>query len=200
MDDLAQIRRVTDNYVFWQGLRWVPFGVLLLLQALVLAWPGARPLAEWWTDGLLLALLLVCWLAYRWIDGWYARTFGQVSAIRGRHRGRDAVKWLLVYPALGVSLVVDALVRPPLLVSGAVWGAAVLAYWASTGRGRTHYLWAAMLLVACTFLPLLDIVDRGAPMVALLLAVVGAVYVVGGMLDHCELARLLPRAREGLDG
>jgi hypothetical protein len=148
-------------------------------------------------------LLLACWLAYRRIDAWYARSFGRVSRIPGQFRRRELVKWLLVYPALGASLAADAIMEPPLLVSGVVWAAAVLAYWASTGRGRRHYPVAAALLAALTFVPLVGPVDRGRPAVALLIAAIGAVYVAGGVLDHRELVRLLPRApadQRDLDG
>ena len=33
--DLDRVRAVTANFFFWQGLRWVPLGSILILSALI---------------------------------------------------------------------------------------------------------------------------------------------------------------------
>src|SRR5262245_9237469 len=188
-DRLHRIRNVTDHYFFWQGLRFVPMGAALL----VVAWRWSA----WWPLGTLQgdfvmygALGLAVWVSIL-IGRYYRRSFGDVRATQGAHATRSVLKWLLVYPVLSTSLVVDVLLKPSVLVSGPVWGLGTLAYWWSTGRGRPHYLVAAGILTAFGLLPLLGALSSGAPGITAFFAVLGTVYMVGGVLDHFELRRLL---------
>lgn len=195
MTEADLVRRVTANYWFWQGLRFQPFGVFLVLEALALvAAPDALQLP------IIVLGLLGALVWYRRVSRYYDRNFGYVRDLPGAHRVRSSMKWLVVYPALAISLVVDARLAMPLFVSGLVWAAGVVAYWWSTGRGRLHYLVAAGVLAVLTPLPLAGIVSPGTPMLTVLLVVTGLVYVVGGVLDHRELVRLLPPPEDVSDG
>ncbi len=142
--DLERIQAVTANYFFWQGLRWVPMGAALL--ALGLYWSG------WWRvpapleDAVQLGVLGLTLAISAAFGGYYRRRFGAVRGIAGMHARRERIKWVFVYPAMALSLVADMVFAPPVLLSGFVWGAGILAYRRSTGGGRAHYLVAAPLL------------------------------------------------------
>src|SRR5262249_32049691 len=129
---------------------------------------------------------------YRVADGYYLRRYGVVRLALGQHRRRDQIKWLAIYPLMLASLVVDLLAKPAVFITGPVWALAVLLYRRSTGGGRRHSLAAAAVLAALAPLPVLRVVDAGAPTVVVWLAVTGGLYLVCGVLDHLELARRLP--------
>jgi hypothetical protein len=187
---LDRIRSVTANYFFWQGLRLVPVGLILVTAGLL--WTDWWPLTGWVEDVVMVAVLLAALGVSVAVGRYYQRVFGHVADIPRLHTRRNAIKWLVFYPAMIASLLIDALTQIPFLISGPIWGAAIFAFWWSTGRGRNHYLVAASLLVALAFLPTLGMVAGGRPTLSLFFIVVGGIYVVGGLLDHLELRRLLP--------
>jgi hypothetical protein len=187
---LERVREVTDNFFFWQGLRWIPAGLVLVVAGL--SWTEGWPLNDAASTALLLAVLAVGAFASSAIGRHYQRTFGQVRGIPGHHRRRTATKWALVYPAMAGSLVVDAVLEPRVFISGFVWGAAIAAYWWSTGRGRPHYVIAVALLFTFAILPTVGTIAVGRPILSLFFVVVGGIYMVGGLLDHLALRRVLP--------
>jgi len=187
--DLERIQAVTANYFFWQGLRWVPMGAALL--AVGLYWSG------WWRvpaplgDAVQLGVLGLALAISAALGGYYRRRFGAVHGIAGMHARRERIKWVFVYPAMALSLVADMVFAPPVLLSGFVWAGGILAYRRSTGGGRVHYLVAAPLLAAFGLLPLLGLMQPGKAAVNLFVAAVGIVFIIGGLLDHFELGRIL---------
>lgn len=68
--DLDLVRRVTANYFFWQGLRFVPFGVVGFAIAATYAprWPTGVPV-----ESALLASLALAFLGYLAADRYYGR-------------------------------------------------------------------------------------------------------------------------------
>jgi hypothetical protein len=196
MQDLARMRAVTENFFLWQGLRLVPFGVAGIFYAVHLSEPEWWPLRGAPDDLMLLAVLALTFAAFSWIGRYYDRNFGKVRGIPGRHARRDAIKWWAVYPAMGASLAVDGLLKPPIFISGLVWGTAVVAFWVSTGRGRRHYLAIAALFFALACVPTLGLLQPGKSMLSLFIAVLGGVYILAGILDHLELVRVLRPTRE----
>jgi hypothetical protein len=191
---LDRINAVTANFFFWQGLRWVPLGVALL----VVAWSHgpSSPVPKSWESSLAIAAMGLAFAASAMVGRWYARSFGRVRGIPGQHARRTRTKWLVVYPALLIALVVDAVAKPPVLVSGIAFAAAIEAYRRSTGAGRAHYIIASIVFAALTFAPTLDLATPGAGAINLLIAVLGATYTIGGLLDHHELTRLFPDVRD----
>jgi hypothetical protein len=142
-------------------------------------------------DGPVLLVALVVGLAiYRVVDGWYARHYGHVVDAGGRER-RSIAKWLIVYPAMGASLVADAVLAPPIFISRIVWALAILGYRASTGGGRRHYLVVAGVTAALTLLPVVGLTGPGRDAFAVFFGWLGIVYTVGGLLDHRELVQAL---------
>ena len=81
-----------------------------------------------------------------------------------------------------------------------MWGAAIAAYWWSTGRGRLHYIPIAIAVALTGLLPASGLVAPGKPMLNVFFAVIGATYVIAGILDHLELTRVLPPLRRQHDG
>jgi hypothetical protein len=196
MQDLERIRAVTENYFLWQGLRLVPFGLMGIFYAIHLAEPAWWPIRGVSNELILVAVLALTMAAFFWIGRYYDRNFGKVRCLPERHARRDAIKWWVAYPAMGASLVVDGLWKPPVFVSGLVWGAAVVAFWSSTGRGRRHYLAVAALFFVLAFVPTLGLLQPGKLMLSLFTGILGGVYVLAGILDHLELVRILRPVRE----
>jgi hypothetical protein len=187
--NLHEVRAVTANYFFWQGLRWVPMGVVLCVMAAALTgdWvPGV--LRDW---GIWPLLVTALWLSTSVLGRYYRRNFGDVRADADQHARRTSIKWLVIYPAMMASMVVDMKLTLPLLLSGLVWGASIELYRRSTGGGRFHYAVAAVLLGALGLLPLAGAGLTGRSGMTLLIGVVGVVYIVGGLLDHRALVRIL---------
>jgi len=191
MNDVNRIRAVTSNYFFWQGLRISAIGPVLVIAGLNLIAPTWWPFRE---NGevVLFAAMVLGLVGFKLIGNYYDRTFGTVRGLPGLHQRREAIKWMLVYPAMFVSMIVDYWLRLPISLSSIVWGGGLLAYWWSTGRGRTHYLLAAGLLALMSALPLTGLVEPGRDMVGVTLVTFGMIYIFGGVLDHLELSRILP--------
>ncbi len=185
---LERINAITANFFFWQGLRWVPMGMALM----VVAWSHgpSSPVPKSWESPLFIATMAVALTVSAVVGRWYARSFGRVRGIPGQHARRTRTKWLIVYPALLVALMVDGFAKPSVLVSGMAFAAAIEAYRRSTGGGRYHYIIASIAFAALTFAPMLGLATPGAGALNLLIAVLGACYTIGGLLDHRELKRM----------
>ena len=187
--NLHEVRAVTANYFFWQGWRWVPMGVFLCATAAVFSGAWVPPVVKDWGIWILLGVTL--WLSTTVLGRYYRRTFGDVRADADQHARRTSIKWLVIYPAMLASMVADMKLALPLLLSGIVWGVSIELYRRSTGGGRLHYAVAAVLLAVLGLLPLAGLPFTGRAGVNLLLGVVGLVYIVGGLLDHRALVRIL---------
>ena len=191
--DLRRLHAVTDNFFFWQGLRWIPMGVALMVISVAMM-PGI-PLAKEIRPWIGVPFMIVAiWLSTSVLGRYYARNFGRVRMDLTRHKTRTSVKWLVVYPAMTLSLLVDGKWKPPILISAVVFALAIEAYRESTGGGRTHYVFAALSLVAFSLFPALGLIPTGAIGMSAVIAVTGAIYIIGGFLDHRELVRILGTA------
>jgi hypothetical protein len=187
---LRLVRDVTANFLFWQGLRWVPMGAALIVLAVVTA--PAVPLPESARDVILvIAMLLGLWLSTTVAGAYYRRTFGSVRDIPGLHAARDTAKWLVFYPLMFGAMILDAQLQPPVFVTAIAFAVGIVAYRQSTGRGRAHYLAAAAILALFSLLPLTGAAATGKALFGPFLGLLGAIYVVCGVLDHRELTRIL---------
>lgn len=190
---LSRIHAVTSDFVLWQGLRLVPIGALLLLLSARKSglWPQSLI-----ADLVFAAAAAISVVAFVKAGRFYHRRFGHVTADPAAHERRDRIKWLLVYPLMFGTLMVDLVAAPAFFISGPVWAAAILAFWWSTGRGRFHYLAAAAVVLGLSFIQAAGWVAPGRPMGIVFLAVLGAIYIVAGTLDHIQLTRILKPVRE----
>ncbi len=189
MDDAERIRGFSANFFFWQGLRWVPFGVALIFWAAALSswWPfsdAARDLAPF-------AAMIGAVLVYALIGAYYDRAYGRTEALPKLFTQRSRWKWLVVYPFIFGALVVDGIVQPPFLVSAVVIAGAMIAYVRSTGGGRAHYWVSALVLLGVGVASWFGVAPSGKDGITLLTALLGVIYVVGGVLDHIEMRRRL---------
>jgi hypothetical protein len=199
-DDLHRIHRVTDNFFFWQGLRWVPMGAALLACAIVFS-PRFGVPAPLHTVIALPILGVALWLSTSVLGRYYAGHFGRVHGDPSRHLLRTYVKWLVVCPAMVGAILVDSRFEPPLIVTALAFAIAVEAYRQSTGGGRVHYIIASVWLAAFSILPVAGLASAGKSSLTPLIGILGLIYIVGGMLDHRELLRVLaPPVREDLGG
>lgn len=193
-NDLQVIRDVTANLFFWQGFRLIPMGVALLAVTFILG--GAIPVPRRLAVVFAVMLLMGATAMSSAAGAYYRRVYGSASPYPGQHAQRDRWKWLVVYPLMIAATLIDIFARPTLFVSGLVWAAAVLAYRMSTGRGRNHYFVAAALMAATAFLPSFGVTTPGVQTLHLFVGLLGAVYIVGGLLDHFELTRVFHEVEE----
>lgn len=192
--ELERIESVTSNYFFWQGLRWVPLGVVIM--TLGLKYTRWWPFAGAWEDIVLFVLVAFVTAISPLIGRYYWSTFGQVRDDPDAHQRRETMKWFLVYPLMICSLVIDMIYKPSFFITGPIWAGGILAYWWSTGRGRFHYLIASLCMLILMPIPWLGFVEPGKPMFSVFGVLLGAIYIVGGMLDHRELSRILRPVKE----
>ena len=192
--DLRRIHAITANYFFWQGLRWVPPGAALL----VFAWSSmpSFPLATPWRDAMPW-LVLAFGLTASWLIGkYYARTYGDVRGLPGMHARRNTLKWSVFYPMIGLALVIDGLLKLPVIVSALAFAISIEAYRRSTGGGRTHYVLASVFFGIVTFGPVLGFLQPGNEALTFVIGSLGAIYMIGGVLDHFELRRVFQAGEE----
>jgi hypothetical protein len=185
-DELQRIEDVTANFFFWQGLRWAPIGVALVAGiAFAEQFAATRERRILVLGGSVALGFVMSALAGRY----YARAYGRVRALPDLAARRERLKWNVVYPLMLLSLIGDLMWKGPVLLSGPIWAAAIVAYRNSTGRGRAHYFVIAALVATTFFLPLF--IEPGRTTVNVFFLVIGAAYAIGGILDHLELRRIL---------
>src|SRR5262245_34959736 len=121
--DLRRMYAITANYFFWQGLRWVPPGAALLL----FAWSSmpSFPLPASWRDATPWLALTFGFVASWLIGKYYAHSYGYVHSLPGMHARRNALKWSVAYPVIALALLVDGLLKPPIIVFGLVFAVSI---------------------------------------------------------------------------
>lgn len=189
IDDIERserVRAVTDNVFFWQGLRFLGLGPLLMVTALA----TMKGVDETIGNALLFACLLAALFASREMGRRYRRDFGHVRPIAGAHALRSRLKWLVVYPLMLGAFALDLLRPMPVLLSAPVWAGAILLYRASTGGGRGHYLVLAACVAALAPAPFIA-AAVGKAMVSVLLLVLGAGFTACAWLDDREMRSIL---------
>ncbi len=183
--ELQRIEDVTANFFFWQGLRWAALGTALIAGIIL----SEQFTAKESRVTVLVASVVLGFVLSSSAGRYYARAYGRVRARPELATRREHLKWNVVYPLMFVSLLIDALWKGPVLLSGPVWAAAMLAFRNSTGHGRVHYIFIAAALAA-TYVAQ-QYIEPGRQTVNFFFMVVGAAYVIGGVLDHLELRRIL---------
>ena len=190
IDRSQRLRAVTDNIFFWQGLRFVALGPVMILAGVVASLPE---LNERIGNLLLVAALVAATVASARLGRRYRREYGSVSPIPGAHRVRSMAKWFAVYPIMFGAFALDLLQPMPILVSGPIWAGAILLYRHSTGGGRDHYLVLAAMVGALALGPVVaDITSKA--MTYMMFVVLGAGFSVCAVLDDRELRRVLKAA------
>jgi hypothetical protein len=91
---------------------------------------------------------------------------------------------------MAAAVFLDWKLNGAVMVSGVVFGIGIEAYRRSTGGGRLHYIVAAILFALMSLAPTIGI-SSSRDLLIPLLGMLGAVYVIGGLLDHRELVKIL---------
>jgi hypothetical protein len=191
VDRSARVRAVTDNFFFWQGRRFIALGPVLIVAGFV---ANAR-LDERLANGLLIAALVLALIVSARVGRRYRAEFGRVRPLAGAHALRSRLKWLLVYPAMFASLLLDSLYSAalPVFLSGFVWAVGLVLYRKSTGGGRVHYLTLAACLAGLGLVPLATAMTSR-DMVAVMMLVLGAGYTAAVLLDDDEMRAVMKGA------
>src|SRR5688572_10252716 len=189
MDDIersGRVRAVTDNLFFWQGLRFVALGPVVMIAAFA-NMPGVH---ERVGKAVLIACLIAATIASSLIGRRYRRDFGNVRSIPGAHALRSRLKWLLVYPLMFGALAVDLLQPLPIFLSGPVWAVGLILYRYSTGGGRDHYFALAAVLAALGLAPVAAEVTSKQS-VTIMFLTLGAGFTTCAWLDDREMRSIL---------
>ena len=208
MYDLDRVRYVTRNYEKLQGLKAVPFGLLILLvfwgvfplADLLLRGSGLSKekissIADLVSAGLMIVILLLTSVFYLGARDYYRKRYGTVSSLAVlpsvRRKILGVAVFLLVVDAFGVPIP-DGL--PQVSVIPLVFGAALLAAYWPERRFRAQYLILAVLFMGLAFIPLLVIDTIPANKAwaldsVLAWNVLGLYCVIGGVFDHLLLIR-----------
>ena len=149
-------------------------------------------LPEWLQDWLPITAMFAAFAVSSVIGQWYGRAYGRVRALPGMHARRSRIKWFVIYPLVLATLIIDVHFKLTVATSALAFAVAVEAYRRSTGGGRRHYVIASAVFIASGVAPALGLVAPGADTADMVIALLGATYVVGGVLDHLELRRALP--------
>jgi hypothetical protein len=191
MHDLERLRAVTQHFEELQGLRLVPASVALAFAGLGALWTSL--LDEHTGLAVFLALLILGVGGALVLGRWYERRFGVVEPTQSQRR-----RWALACAgglvAVTLAALVDAGLRPPVIVFGLTLAGLLFVYWRSLGGPRGHHLVAVGLVAAASLLPLAGL-GRSQAAGAVFLAL-GAAYAVAGVLDHRSLVAAFPRRAE----
>ncbi len=198
MQDLKRIRFVTANYAYLQGLKWVPYGVWVLLVVGLLLIPGRE---RWMlasagviTVGAVLAILL--------IQRYYNRTFGQARPSLAHRLGEWG--FAVIGGALALAAFwLDMTAKLPVNLVGLTCAGAILCdyarlNWYAHGWFRPYAVGMTVFVAAVSCLPALGVPVW--PALLTVLTVMGVVLVVLGLLDHRLLMQAMPPASEVRDG
>ena len=198
MQDAERLRYVEENQVRLQGLRYAPYGAIIVLMSLLNASVGSPESFfdfNLLRDGSLLGLMLAATLLSVRAGSWYERRFGRLGGLgrRGSSIGRPGLVILLVL-ALGVFLTPS--VKEDLggvglsVVSGLLLvGVVLLLPWSDRSRFTLHWPILTALGLLVSLLPLLGVVPAPDPALAPL--PLGLVLLTGGLFDHLLLMRTL---------
>ncbi|HYC59151.1 MAG TPA: hypothetical protein VEK79_06245 [Thermoanaerobaculia bacterium] len=92
----------------------------------------------------LCAVIAVGWIVSGAFARYYDRTYGHVHG--QPHERRERWKWSFGYPMMLLALLIDAVWKGPIFLTGPVWGAGILPYRRSTGGGGLGAVGAAYVL------------------------------------------------------
>ncbi len=191
MDDqerLEQTKILTRFFGEMQGLKIVPIGVFMLLDAgyiwltrntlLIDDHPVAATL-------IIVGLLVFVAVASSLINRYYLANFGRVRLTKPQETRRNRI--ILLIAMIGAVLL-DMWLKLPILLTGLVFSGFVWAGLTHLGKARRDYLWAGLLIALTTFLPLFGLNIRES--LNVFIAVIGVVMLLTGLLDHYKLQQL----------
>lgn len=186
VEDQGRIRIINRYYGMLQGLKAIPFGLLLfVLAAQDLGWLGERG-----NCSVTLPLFFVMLAVLFAIDQYYVNTLGRVKPVNRRSQMQETTMFLLIFALV---IVTENLIQPPYSLLGLAVGGMFL----STGMRskRYYYLPLGAIVVIASFLPwfmnvpLTDVI-YGSLGVALKV-IIGLAIMLAGIIDHFMMMRAL---------
>lgn len=209
MHDLKQIRFVSANFLFLQGLRMIPLGLMLLFVTLWENANGGKGGARSVDWAVVLIGLAVFFTLYFLIDHYYSRTFGKVRPTP------ESARLVYVFSLIGLVLAagaayLDMYSNLPFSAIGLVLAAGLIAdfvrvNWPVKGRFLVYYPLSAVIIVLVSILPLLG-VDHWWKFFGLknqlfgITAMIGVFGILGGFCGHIFLVRTLsPKGHQHAD-
>lgn len=191
MDNPTHVRYITRNFDALQGLKMVPFGLFFL--AMGAGWLGEQGDLSLSLPAFVLTLL-VSWL----ISRYYTRIFGRVNSERSNLVNNFLLP-LAVILILWVAAAIDYSMRLPVSVFGLTLAIILFFWWwLQEQRTRIHYAIMASLIVLISLAPLAGIGEGWLiiqPSGTVFHLLVGAIFVLGGILDHLILVKSFNQGR-----
>ncbi|MFO7539122.1 MAG: hypothetical protein R6X32_13850 [Chloroflexota bacterium] len=192
MQSIERIEYITQNFNLLQGLRVVPFGLFILVDAAAYAWlPWYRiwrPLTPLALFGLAVALSILA-------NGYYSRHYGEVRPLQQPSSRLEAATLLAGVVLMVIGGALDRHYQLPLSLFGLAMSAFLLgALYLFNGTLRLHYLALAVIVAALSLLPLTGIVAAAhlfGPDGHYGQITIGLGLIVIGLGDHLLLARTL---------
>ncbi len=201
MQDLKQIRFVSANFIFLQGLRMVPLGLMLLFVTLwenfFVYGKGGERSVDWFVvfTGLIVFLGL-----FFLIDRYYSRTFGKVRP------APESRRLVIIFSIVGLVLAagaayLDMYRNLPFSAIGLVLAVGLIAdfirvNWPVKGRFLLYYPFSAVIIAFISMLPLLG-VENWWKLFGLrnqlfaIMVLIGIFVIFGGICGHIFLVRTL---------
>jgi hypothetical protein len=205
MNSVNQTRFLAANYSSLQGLRIIPFGLLLLVVSL---WANgqrgqARDLSLPLT---VLVILMVCYFA---IDRYYRKVYGRVQRSASSLRTDYAITAAAGLLALG-AFVLDSAEKLPVSALGLLFAFGTLEEYIRMSvryhsRYYYPYLILSALLAGVSVLPLFGItgfwkaLGIKAPLLGVSV-VIGGIMILSGILSHIHFVRSLPSRKAAENG
>lgn len=194
MNELQKTRWITKNYENLKGLLIIPFGIFFLFLA---TWNYFElGITETGKDiGIPSIMIILTILATILINHHYSQTMGSVKTINNlRIVLIIFVLFLVFIMADYLDMVLNSQLEQPISITSIAW--ALLFGYTFFSRKQTVYLIFSLLLFLLAFLPTIGMIpykmvfDNQNGVWGYVLVGVG--FIVGGLVDHFTLKKLLP--------
>lgn len=182
-----RVQRVTTNYTSLQGLKMLPLGLWLCLEAIASFgwWPRyahGRPLSS---------LLTLCAAGALWllVGLYYTRSFGRVKPKPQRLRQllqTGIIVIVISLPWLFIAGFLDGALQSRVSILGLAVAILLALGWI-VGNLQEHYAVTAAIIAIISLLPLVGIIPGGQR--STLTIIIGVSLITCGVLDHIQLVR-----------
>jgi hypothetical protein len=197
MQNLSQMRFVTENFRILQGLRMIPFGLWFLTMAV-----GDLANIDALRQGRLdypLVLIIAMGILYWLVGLYYTRTYGQVVPLPKNTRQKLLASWPILLFIAGI--VLDFLIKLPIsFLAITLSFFFFVPFIKGASAFRWHYAFTGLAMLVISLLPLfLNESLKGeffAPSGAYFLLGMGITLIVTGIIDHLWLLRFMKTAQE----
>lgn len=185
-EDQERSKIIIRYYGMLQGLKAIPFGMLLFILAFQdLGWLG-----EAGNCSVTLPLFLVMLAFLFAIDQYYVNHLGRVKPVNRRTQMQETTVFLSIFALV---IVLENFLQPPFSLLGVAVGG--LFFWIGINSKRYYYLPLGAMVVIASFLPWFLAVPLTDPVYGslgvMLKMVFGLVIMLAGVIDHFMLMRAL---------